>query len=165
MWFAIFVNPEPWAIGDLAVGKKNGKFYPYIGPNHQLVAYKQAVIEELQDQGVSQVPYESYHLKFFFWRRLDTYRGGRKHLADATNLQKATEDALQGTLIGNDRDVRSIYSEIVSQGPDVKPCVIISVDEYLEGINQRVIPEDLVAAMRAHKEPGLSDNVWRGPGG
>lgn len=132
-WYVIPVNPEPWAIGTPQVGRKGGKFFPKISPNPQLVAYKQAVAEALAD--AEPLPEGEYALRFYFWRRLDDYetqsgRRHRKHWADATNMQKATEDALQGVLFGNDRNVRDVRSEIVHQGPEVDGLIILRAENW-----------------------------------
>ena len=50
--------------------------------------------------------------------------------ADSTNLQKSTEDALQGLLYGNDRETRYVSSEIVDQGPDVHPCIVVHLEPW-----------------------------------
>lgn len=133
MWYVVPINPEPWAIGSPTIGKKGGKFFPRISPNPQLVSYKEAVAECLKD--AQPLPEGKYGLTFYFWRRLDDYetesgRRHRRHWADATNMQKATEDALQGVLIGNDRDVMDVRSVIVHQGPEVDGLVIINAWEW-----------------------------------
>lgn len=132
-WYVVRVNPEPWAIGPLGVGRKGGKVWPYIGPNPQLDAYKKAVRESLRDQNPVIVEGE-VEVKFWFWRRLDGYqnKAGRtlhKHAADATNLQKATEDAIQGILIGNDRYVLAPSSVIMAQDKEIEGMVLICVKE------------------------------------
>jgi Holliday junction resolvase RusA-like endonuclease len=133
-WFALELNPEPWAIGDLSVGRKNGKYYPYVGRNQQLHNYKLAIKEELGDPGLFFLG--KVELQFFFWRRRDEYvtpqaRTHRKHEADGTNLAKATEDALQGILFKNDKDVNHMEWTIVEQGPDVNPAVVIGIRQGL----------------------------------
>jgi Holliday junction resolvase RusA-like endonuclease len=134
------INPEPWAIGPLGYRHVNGKIRPYVGPNAKLKSFQDEVKKDLEFQlsKDDETPYESdCTLRFFFWRRLDSWetQGGRKanaHVADATNLQKALEDALQGVLISNDRNVRQITSEIVEQGPNVNPGIIIIFDKIYE---------------------------------
>lgn len=129
-WFILEVNPEPWAVGDLSIGRKNGKMFPMMGRNQQLFAYKEAVKEEI---GKPELFIEGkIELQFYFWRRRDEYttpqqRGHRKHEADGTNMAKATEDALQGLLFKNDKDVNSMNWYIVEQGPDVTPRVVIGI--------------------------------------
>lgn len=163
MWIHLSVNPDPWAIGPLGVGKRNGKYFPYVGRNTQLHAFKEAVREELELLQVKPVPYDTYALKFFFWRRLDSHAGGKKHVADATNMQKALEDALQEVLIGNDRDVRDIQSVIVEQGSDVKPSILIHIDSYGGEVLEQ-IPDDIWETVENTPEIQTSfNNTWNGP--
>lgn len=131
-WFTLPLNPEPWKVGPLDLGRKNGHIFPKIGPDAGLVAFQEAVRETIGEQ-----PMLTGHivLRFFFWRQQATYQmenGKRKmrHVADATNLQKALEDALQGVLFPNDREVDDVHSVIVEQGPKVTPLIIIGVDSH-----------------------------------
>lgn len=161
-WFVLEVNPEPWAIGDLAVGRKSGRVYPYVGRNQQLHNYKEAIREELGSPGIFLVgPIE---LQFFFWRRRDQYqtpqaRGHRKHEADLTNLQKATEDALQGVLFKNDKDVNDVHSVMVEQGPEVLPKVVIGVrpgTTFPEAIFN--LPQEVAELLDEMEQPGINDH-------
>lgn len=134
-WYILDVNPEPWAIGDLSVGRRGGKYFPMVGRNQQLHNYKEAVREELRAY-FPELLEGKIELKFYFWRRRDEYktpqaRGHRKHEADGTNLAKATEDALQGVLFKNDKDVSRMIWEIVDQGPDVTPRVVVGIRPYI----------------------------------
>lgn len=165
-WFVLEVNPEPWAIGDLAVGRRNGKMYPYVGRNNQLHMYKEAIKEEL---GSPDVWFEGkIELRFFFWRRRDEYktpqaRGHRKHEADTTNLQKATEDALQGILFKNDKDVNDVHSVMVEQGPNVIPKVVIAIRQGREFPPvMAMFPTEVGALLDAIDNPE-DQNAWEGP--
>lgn len=163
-WFVLDVNPEPWAIGDLSVGRRGGKAFPMVGRNQQLHMYKEAVREELGDPGLwfdGKV-----ELRFYFWRRRDEYktpqaRTHRKHEADATNMQKATEDALQGVLFKNDKDVNDVRSVVVEQGADVYPRVVIAIRAG------RAVPS-IMAELPQHvcelldSLDGEIDNEWTG---
>lgn len=129
-WFLLNLNPEPWAIGPVGYSRRGGRMSAYVGRNQQLDAYKQAVKEELgtQDQLTGKIV-----LRFFFWRNRAEYttpqaRTHRKHEADLTNLVKSTEDALQGILFVNDKDVIDSHGVLVEQGPDVEGRIIIGVD-------------------------------------
>lgn len=132
-WFVLDVNPEPWAIGDLSVGRRGGKVFPMVGRNHQLHNYKEAIKEAIGETDVwIDGPVE---FMFFFWRRRDAYttpqaRSHRKHEADMTNLQKATEDALQGVLFKNDKDCVYGTSWVVEQSEDAEPCVVVAVRPF-----------------------------------
>lgn len=164
MWIYLPINPDPWAIGPVSVGKRNGKMIPIVGRNAQLDAFKNAVREELESQGVKKVNYSNYDIKFFFWRKLESNTGGsRKNIADATNMQKATEDALQDVLIGNDRDVKSIQSIIVDQGPDVKKPGILIYLTYYDLSVVDMIPEEMWDKATGIEPEPLFDNSWGGP--
>lgn len=129
-WFVLEVNPEPWAIGPVGYARRGGKMSAYVGRNAQLDAYKEAIREELGD-GHEMIE-GKVELKFFFWRNRAEYkthqaRTHRKHEADGTNMMKATEDALQGVLFKNDRDVNRSEWAVVEQGPDVRGKVVIAI--------------------------------------
>lgn len=146
------VNPEPWAVGPLSLGRRGGKMFPKMERNASVFSFKEAVRGELKDR-IQGMPPGVYDLDFYLWRRLESYIGesGRKataHVADATNMQKALEDALQGILFDNDRDVRRIRSEIVEQGPDVVPGIAIYATEY-------VAREFPIAQIRLDREGAL----------
>lgn len=128
-WYYIPVSPEPWAIGPLGVARKAGKLIPYVGRNTQLASYQEAIKEEIGEQPFLE---GKVVLEFYFWRQRAEYqthqaRSHRKHEADLTNLQKGTEDALQGVLFKNDKDVSNIHSVMVAQGPDVEGKVVIGI--------------------------------------
>jgi Holliday junction resolvase RusA-like endonuclease len=130
-WFAIAVNPEPWAVGPLSVGRKNGKLFPMMGRNQQLDAFKRAVAEAIGEG--HEIINGPVKLKFYFWRNRPVYvtpsgRLHRKHDADVTNMQKATEDALQGILFVNDKDTNDVHSKVVEQGADVAGKILLSVE-------------------------------------
>jgi Holliday junction resolvase RusA-like endonuclease len=159
-WFVLSINPDPWAIGPLGVGKRNGKMFPYVGRNTQLDSYKQAIKEELRE--IEPLPQGDYELNFYFWRRLDEHGSGRKHIADATNMQKATEDALQDVLFDNDRNVRDIRSVVVEQDSDTTPCVVIRARLW-QGLNPEEIPEHVWEQVDHTETTPLFDNTWGGP--
>lgn len=162
MWYYLPINPEPWAVGPVGVGKKNGKFYPYVGRNNQLDSFKQAVKEELQTQGVKQLAEGNYKLTFYFSRRLESNTSGSKmNYADATNMQKATEDALQGVLFDNDRNVSDVRSVILQQSETAKPAIIIEAEYLSEGaVSMFELPLDMLDKYDAPDDLQTSDNVW-----
>lgn len=84
-------------------------------------------------EGEKKLPEGWIKLTFYFFRQqakyLDTNDKVRqRNQADATNMQKGLEDALQGILFDNDKSVSDIRSVIVSQGPYVEPCIIIKAE-------------------------------------
>ena len=137
-WMVLNISPEPWAVGPVGYARHDGKMSAYVGRNTQLAAYESAVHEEVSEQWGMPMIEGKVGLRFYFWRNRATYttpqaRSHRKHEADATNLQKATEDALQGIIFANDRDVADIHSVLVEQGPDVKGKILIAawkIDDY-----------------------------------
>lgn len=133
------INPEPWEAPQASVGFRNGKPYVQMHKTEQLRAYQESVVDLLPQQNSHRMRMWDglIELEFFFWRRLDSYGVGdgarsRRHLADATNMQKALEDALQGLLFLNDRNVVEIKSRIMAQGPNVEPRILIKVGERWE---------------------------------
>lgn len=166
-WFCIGVNPEPWGVGPLGVGRRGGKVFPTMGQNAQLAAYQEAIREELGD-GI--VPIEGKQVvRFYFWRNQATYvtttgLQHTKHIADATNMQKALEDALQGILFENDRDTWDIRSVIVDQGPEVIGKVLFSV-EPLDERTPLAIPNECFLIITQidndlTKRFNFTDNDW-----
>jgi hypothetical protein len=118
------INPEPWAIGTVNCwGKGKGS----ISPNPKVVNYQQAIREELEHQGIQMVNgLWAQDLYIMYWR--STERGNH---ADVTNLNKATEDALQGILINNDRDNRKVTGEIMEQHNHVEHVgLMIEIKDY-----------------------------------
>lgn len=137
-WFVLDINPDPWAIGDLGVGRNNGKIRPYVGRNQQLWNFQKAVKEYVEDVLKDKPEWNylepgKFRMTFLFWRRIDEYksvqaRTHRSHEADLTNLVKATEDACQGLLYKNDKDDIHQENYLVDQGPDVKGRIIFWVE-------------------------------------
>jgi hypothetical protein len=159
-WYHLPLNPEPWAIGAISGNR--------IAPNPGLVTYQNAVREELD--GEPMLPKEMRKLTFYFFRRIDKYintadRVQSRNAVDATNLQKGLEDALQGVLFENDREVRDIRSVIVQQGHDVDPAFVIihaeRVYTTLPGADE--IPSDLLEGAFRGPAPQLKKQTrWQG---
>jgi hypothetical protein len=172
IWYQFHVNPEPWAVGPVSVGRKAGKMIPIVGRNQQMEAYKEAIREEfaMRYPGDKILPGQ-YSLDFFFWRRLDAGvtagRDRRQHQADGTNLMKATEDALQGLIIDNDRNVMRSAWTIVSQGPGVAPGALVRVQYGLNALEALAhLPWEMQEEILTYRhlavvpdEP-VADNSW-----
>lgn len=130
-WFLVEgINPEPWAAPGLSTGRRGGKVFPMAYKNPGVAAYQEAVKESLNyDYPHVELWEGQIELEIFFWRVLPTYAGDNKTVtknwADATNMQKALEDSLQGILLDNDRNVVSIHSHIVEQDHDTDPAILI----------------------------------------
>lgn len=129
------INPEPWAMGKLGTGRKGGKVYPTYAKNATQAAYQEALKETIGDAaraaGFPMQPDDAeLELKILVWRTREQYTSGTgrtvtRNSVDATNIQKATEDALQGILFKNDNKVKRVTCEIVEEDRDVSPVIII----------------------------------------
>lgn len=136
-WFLVEgLNPEPWTASLASVGRRGGKSYVQFFKQEQLRLYQESLAAMFMEQNSHAVLHEGeISLVFYFWRRLNLNemfegRNTRTHVADATNLQKATEDALQGILYKNDRDIKDIRSHIVEQDQDTEPRILIAIGPY-----------------------------------
>lgn len=134
-WYAIDgVNPEPWEASQTAVGYRNGGHYVQHYKSEQLKAYQESVADLFKDQNPEHHFFEGpIELTFYLWRAMADYEVGdgqksRAHQADATNCQKALEDALQGILFKNDRDVVQTQTRMMEQGADVTPRILIRIN-------------------------------------
>lgn len=147
-WYTLNLNPEPWAVGEVSVGRHGGRFKGTISPNPNLVAFQNAVREAMAD--VELLPPWYRKFTFYFFRQQAKYidaadRVRQRNQADATNLQKGLEDALQGILFENDRNVLDIRSVICRQGHDVRPCILIKAERCPTGlVGMDELPEDLI---------------------
>lgn len=135
-WYVIHgVNPVPWTAPSVSVGRKKGGggFYPRVYSAAELKNYKEAIREEVQERYDPDVLDGDIALSFYFWRHIDLGTTGKKKIsskeADATNLQKSTEDALQGVLFKNDRQVKHAQSWIMAQTSDTEPMIVICVQQ------------------------------------
>lgn len=160
-WFIVPVNPEPWAVGPAGTARGASGIRAYVGPNPQVDNYKKAVASHIQSfyPHVHLVDVEC-EINFYFSKRLDRYvtaseRSHMRHIADATNMQKATEDALQGIVITNDKLVRRVTSEIIDQNPDCEPFIVICVKSPYHAQWQIEIPDEITQSVRQ-----MSDNVF-----
>lgn len=140
-WYIIDgVNPEPWTASEGSVGKRNGKAFIHFHKSESLRQYQESVKDIFSTSNPHHVELISnIELVFYFWRQLSVYEsmGEGKSTqqaarADATNMQKALEDALQGILYKNDTDVRSIRSVIVEQERTTEPCILICAGVYTD---------------------------------
>lgn len=164
LWLAIPVNPEPWAMGTAFAMRHEGQLSARVGQNKQLDSFKKAVKECIEGQPMLE---GKYTIHAWFWRNRATYttqaqRTHRKHEADLTNMQKALEDALQGIVIGNDRDVQEFHSYMVDQGPDVIGRIVL----YIHGgeTGHVLPPSNVMALADSIAQPiAPSTNDWRGP--
>lgn len=125
-------------MGNISVVGPPRKRFPKVSPNKTLKAYQDAVRAELELAGAEVLPGD-YALRFTFSRQLVAYkvRTGKtltRNVADVTNMQKGTEDALQGAAIGNDRDVIAVSSRLAGpQSEGTLPFVVIEIIHSIEG--------------------------------
>ncbi len=140
------INPVPWkAPNASALKTKSGFAIPKLSSPAELKNYQEAIKEAAMEPPPVLMEHERLDLRFFFWRQAGTKHD---HQADATNMQKALEDVLQGILYVNDSAVVHVESTIQAQGPDVEPNIIIEIgpapDRYLTGLlpaNTHQVPQ------------------------
>lgn len=125
------VNPEPWTAPTASVGRSGGRAFVRMHKSEALRVYQEAVKAEFRRLRPELEPTSApIELTFVLWRQRTQYqdsakRTRTKNAADATNMQKALEDALQGVLFENDRQVVSVCTRVMAQGIDVEPRIII----------------------------------------
>lgn len=136
-WFVFDVNPYPWKVPPISVGRKGKGVYPVVGRDEGLHTYKQAIKEQ-----IGQMPHWKIDgpvvLNLWFYRNVPKYttqsgRRAKKHDADTTNMQKATEDALQGFLFDNDSEVTIVSSHRVEQSESTVAKLVVCVLPYTGG--------------------------------
>lgn len=130
------INPIPWKAPTLGTSRKGSRVYPTASKDGELRMFQEAIKEELENYSfpLTEGPIT---LEFRLWRQLDTYENAkghtvRKHKADATNMQKALEDALQGILFKNDNQVVKITTTIESQTVNTESRIEILMLEVTE---------------------------------
>ena len=119
------VNPEPWTAPSVVRGK-GGRIVAIKGGKND--AYQRALAEVASDiEAPPPLPPANvpFHVTFYFWR--STEDGNQ---ADATNLLKATEDALQGVFYANDVQNHHVEAVVVEQSPDVEPRILIHIESF-----------------------------------
>jgi Holliday junction resolvase RusA-like endonuclease len=132
LYWVTGINPEPWAIG---TPYRRGSKGLGISPNGKLKAYQAGLTEEFYVQNPHAVVHQGdLQVTFYFWRS-----SAHGQPADATNLMKATEDALQGILYDNDRSNRDVRSIIMEQSPPTSPHIMIEVDQF---VRPSVVPPE-----------------------
>lgn len=164
-WLLFPINPEPWAVGPLSVGRRNGKVFPAMGQNAELRVYQDAIREILTADGVEMIRGD-VEIDFYFNRSTLSYRAnsGRrstKNRADLTNMQKALEDAFQGILIDNDRDNVRVQSCSVTDPPSEEGYSVAHV--FVPTIHREVIPNRFMHLIRdglTAANPQPSDLSW-----
>ena len=163
--YVLDINPEPWAMGTAFAlrGRKGAG----ISPNRKLVAFKEAAREAIQSAYTTFKFTGPVSVRLYFSRALETMNYGAKtshaNQSDATNMQKAFEDAMQDILYENDRQVVDIHSTIVHQSPDAKPMIVVEITDEVNTLMMH--HEDrmhyLIERYSAPKQEVQTDpNVW-----
>ena len=165
-WFVLHVNPTPWTAPTVSIGRKKGKPFPMVYSSEELKNYKAAIEDEiekaLRDNHPDFVPIEDeIALHFFFYRKVEKLHRGkstrRGNYADATNLQKATEDGLQGTLFVNDSQVVDVRSTIAEQSTEVEnPCVVVRMIWHPE---RPKVPDELLEDIALDQQKRIDELV------
>ena len=114
------VQPQPWEAPPFQGFKtKGGRCSCRPGRSDQLHFFKEDLAREFRNAYPDVTPADQpVALVFRFWRNM----GAGEERADWTNLTKAAEDALQGVLYVNDRQVvdgRGIIMEQSSMAPNL----------------------------------------------
>lgn len=130
----IYLNgfqPEPWKAPGAQTGRRRGgKVFAQLIKDGRLGAYQEAIREELADFDLKMYDENTHFmLEMFFWRKLEEYtptlgRKSKRKWADATNMGKAFEDALQGVVYKNDSMSVCPVPRIISQSEDTRPAVL-----------------------------------------
>lgn len=131
-WYALPLNGEPWKSPSPSFGRRNRKNFIQMHKDQGLVAYQKAVQEQMTElYPDATMVTGDVDITFYFWRNLAIYQGANKIVnrnhCDATNLQKALEDALIGVLYADDRDNVHVESYVMEQGSRVEPLTVIRI--------------------------------------
>lgn len=168
MWLLIPFNPMPWAIGPVSTVRSGGKLRPIVGQNKQLRMYQDGIKEELEAQLVEAFAMieGKIELRCYFWRKMEEYktpqsRTARNHEADLTNMVKALEDALQGVMFKNDRDVIEQHNYIVEQSADdgTESKILIYVGTAKPDDPRTTLPIEAMAVLYPDDYPKLHDDA------
>ena len=177
---ALPLNPEPWAMGTVSVVTAGRKPFPKVSPNKTLKQYQDALVAELEHGNSRILPGPYYSIRYSFSRQLVQYktRKGRtvtRNWADVTNMQKGTEDALQGVFMPNDRAVIQNLSTLVGpQRQSTLPYVVIEIRHSIEGFSPKekaICPIEDMFSPAGHEawekmlkmelgDQSITDNEW-----
>ena len=179
---ALPLNPEPWAMGKIQVITAGKRPFPKVAPDKTMKTYEDGLKAELEVLGYSPLPGPLYSIRFSFSRQLAQYttasgKTSTRNHADVTNMQKSTEDAIQGVLLRNDRDVVRVESRLISeQRVTAYPYVVVEVRHSICTFNVKdsaICPSDEEFSPEGRKaleamlavELGsqqISNNEWNG---
>lgn len=152
-WYLLRINPEPWKVGPIN--------YKKVGQDPSLKAFQEAVQEQIK-AGQHRMIDGPIKLTFYFWHERVRYEGPNKEVVknrvDVTNMQKATEDALQGVLFKNDRDVMEVHSYKMADKEGIEGTIILCVEEYEEKAPD--IPQTILSMFDTQQDHINLDNSW-----
>lgn len=151
------IQPEPWTVPDISTGRNpaTGKVYPIMSKKPPLRGY-QAQIEENIRTAYPDLPMfpddAKLTLHVVIWRQIEQYQTAKganrsRMRADATNILKATEDALQKLVFKNDVGNVKVISEIVEQEKETRSGLLIYVKPYVANQDWSVIRREMDACM------------------
>lgn len=176
MYFILPLSPEPWVVPPMSPGRVHGKLIVKAGRDEQLASFQDAVREVLARWLIDHPQWDEFFpmegvdvkLTFYLWRTMSEYKTSKdlthsRHQADATNMQKGLEDALQGILFVNDKQVQDVRTVIVEQSPETEPGIAIEIEPFTGAVvPEYLLNEVKMAQQQAHTVS--SDNEWNGPG-
>lgn len=161
------INPEAWKMPDLSVGRAKGRVYAVASTNEVVRRYQEAITEALEEalpEGYLPFPRtENIRLRIVIMRTIEQYvtdkgRTMTRNRQDATNIQKATEDALQKILFENDIQCTFVSTEIIAQEKGVEPGIYIELSPHK-------VPggwEHVFMRLRSMIDPGKNAHIFIG---
>lgn len=129
------MNPEPWKSPSPQIGWRGKKPYATMIKDGRLTAYQEAIRESVEDLDPRMHADASYlQVEMLFWRKLEEYtpvlgRKSKRKWADATNMGKALEDAMQGVFYKNDARVLRPLPNIVEQHEDTEELIVVRITD------------------------------------
>lgn len=136
-WYSIQgVNPEPWESPESFVRRVKGSDKLSVGhhSSRRMRLFQDSVKEEfpIQNPGFINLGTAALDVRFYLWRSVAVFENASGRVVegndvDATNCQKALEDALQGILYKNDTNNVQV-STWLHQAVDIEPFIIIRVE-------------------------------------
>jgi hypothetical protein len=181
-WVIAGINPVPYRNPIAEIRRAPGKTKPYAQnvKDEELRRYQAAITAWGITENIPLLE-PPYQIHFFWWRRLIRYQSesGRwvtKKRADQTNLQKATEDALQPSkdpqwngMITNDVHDRYSGGLIVEEEKDTEPLIVIQIASQVPDSQRVYVPTDLLpeaadgileAKERYAQRVAINDDNW-----
>lgn len=165
------INPEPWTAPDVNIAYgKNRRPYPQVSTGSIQRAYQAGIRESVLEAypKIEMFPDDAkLCLRIWVWRRLDEYQTVKgkdqsRHAADMTNIQKATEDALQGILYRNDTQCKVVQTIEMEQDHTTSMQLLVVVDDH-DRESLRMMAEAYLLSLDDIVTPEMPGNVtlWR----